>query len=169
MTLVRLLKQIDIIDRNPVDLKNAGSSDFYVNVKKAYGYPKTVNEISEELWRIMRRDVTCIAASGYGGLSPATAISLKHNLNLALVRDEAKGYGRNGLIDGYVPDEQDRIAIVDDVFTTGGTLKDIMRILEPTRAEIVGCYVVVKRGEGELSVPLNYLLDFEELLQNGHH
>ncbi len=162
--LVNLLKQLDIICREPVNLKNAGYSDFYVDVKKAYGYPDALNQISNELWERIDKNATCIATAGYGGLSPATVISSRHGLYLTLVRDEPKKHGKGGWIDGYVPNERDRVAIVDDVFTTGGSLRKIIEVLEPTGTEIVGCYVVCKRGEGKLQVPVTYLLTPEELL-----
>ena len=69
-------------------------------------------------------------------------------MNLTLVRDEPKKHGKGGWIDGYVPNEQDKVVLVDDVFTTGGSLRKLIKILEPTKAEIIGVYVVVKRGEG---------------------
>src|SRR3989344_1504004 len=162
--LVRKLKQLDIISREPVKLKNGGASDFYVDVKKAYGYPDALDSISDELWKEIGERATCIATAGYGGLSPATIISSRHHLYLTLVRDKPKKHGKGGWIDGYVPNEQDKIAIVDDVFTTGGSLRKIIEALEPTGAEILGCYVVVKRGDGNLQVPLKYLLTTEELL-----
>lgn len=162
--LIRKLKLLDIVFRESVNLKNAGASDFYVDVKKAYGYPDVLNSISDELWKRIGEKATCIATAGYGGLSPSTIISSRYHRHLTLVRDEPKKHGRGGWIDGYVPNEQDKIAIVDDVFTTGGSLRKIIEVLKPTGAEILGCYVVVKRGDGNLQVPLNYLLTAEELL-----
>ena len=41
--LIKILKQLDIIYQKPVNLKNAGVSDFYVDVKKAYRYPEASN------------------------------------------------------------------------------------------------------------------------------
>lgn len=163
--LIKKLKQLDIIYRKPINLKNAGASDFYVDIKKAYGYPDTLNSISDELWKRMEGNITCIATAGYGGLSPATIISSKYGLNLTLVRDKPKKHGKGGWIDGYIPNEQDKIAVVDDVFTTGGSLRKIIEVLKPTRAEIIGCYVVVKRKEGNLQVPLIHILTLEDLLQ----
>lgn len=162
--LIRILKQLDIVYQKPVNLKNAGASNFYIDVKKAYGYPDALDSISDELWKRIDKRVTCIATAGYGGLCPSTIISSRHNRHLILVRDEPKKHGKGGWIDGYIPNEQDKIAIVDDVFTTGGSLRKIIEALEPTGAEILGCYVVVKRGDGDLQVPLTYLLTSEELL-----
>lgn len=161
--LIKKLKKLDIIYRKSVNLKNAGVSDFYVDVKKAYGYPDALNSISDELWKKMTQNITTVATSGYGGLSLATVISLKHNLNLTFVRDEPKKYGKGAQIDGYIPNKRDKVAIIDDVFTTGGSLRKIIKILKPTGAKILGCYVVVKRGEGNLQVPLTHLLTPEDL------
>ncbi len=162
--LVRRLKELDIIHREPVELKHAGASGFYVDVKMVYGYPDALNLISDALMERIDRSTSCVATAGYGGLSPATVISSRHGLHLTLVRDQQKKHGKGGWIDGYVPNEHDRITIVDDVFTTGGSLRKIIEALEPTGAIILGCCVVVKRGEGTLAVPLAYLLTPEELL-----
>lgn len=162
--LIRKLKQLGIISRETVNLKNAGESDFYVDVKKAYGYPDVLGLISDELWAGISERATCIAAAGYGGLSPSTVISSRYARHLALVRDEPKKHGKSRWIDGYVPNEQDKVAIVDDVFTTGGSLRKIIEALESTGAEILGCHVVVKRGDGNLQVPIRYLLTLEELI-----
>jgi len=43
--LVRILKQLDIISREPVKLKTAEASNFYVDVKKAYGYPDALDSM----------------------------------------------------------------------------------------------------------------------------
>ena len=56
------------------------------------------------------------------------------------------------------------VVLVDDVFTTGGSLRKMIEVIRSTGAEILGCYVVVKRGEGELEVPLHYLFVAEDLL-----
>jgi len=161
--LIKKLKRLNIIYKEPVKLKNAGTSNFYVDVKKAYGYPDVLNLISEELWKMVGKGVTCIATAGYGGLSPATIISSRNNLHLTLVRDKPKNHGKGGKIDGYIPNKHDIIAIVDDVFTTGKSLKEIIRTLKPTGARIIGCYVVVKRGDKKLHILTRHLLTPEEL------
>lgn len=162
--LIELLKQLDIVYRKSVDLKNAGVSDFYFDIKKAYGYSRALNQISNELWGRIDKSVTSIVTAGYGGLSPATVIASRHNLYLTLIRDKLKKHGKVGWIDGYIPNGQDKVAIIDDVFTTGGSLRKIIEVIKPTGAEILGCYVVIKRGEGKLRVPLTYLLTSDDLI-----
>lgn len=162
--LIRKLKEIDIIYKEPVELKSGKSSEFYVDVKKAYGYPDILKLICDNLWEQMDKKTTCIATAGYGGLPSATVLSVEHDLKLTLVRDKPKKHGKGGWIDGYVPTKKDKVSIVDDVFTTGESSRKIIKIIEPTEAEILECLVIVKRGNGELNVPLSYLLLAEDLL-----
>ncbi len=162
--LVKVLRQLSIVCRASLVLSSGEKSEFYVDVKKAYGCPGVLNLISDELYKTIDKNATCIAAAGYGGLSPASVISSKYRLNLSLVRDQPKKHGRCKLIDGYLPGKTDCVAIIDDVFTTGGSLGKIINALEPTGAKILGCSVVVKRGSGQLQAPLSYLITLEELL-----
>ncbi len=162
--LILLLKRLNIIHQQPVNLKHAGTSDFYLDIKKAYGYPSVLDLIAKKMWENIDKNVTCIAAGGYGGLPLASVISSQNNLHLTLIRDRLKSHGKSSCIEGYVPTGHDRIVIVDDVFTTGGSLRKIIKILEPTGAEVTGCCVAVKRGEGKLPVPLVYLLTKNDLL-----
>ena len=162
--LVRELRKLGVIEREPVNLKHAGKADYYIDLKKAYGLPHVRGLISYYLWQQMNPETTCVAAAGYGGIPLATDLSMKHNLKLTLVRDIPKRHGRSVWIDGHIPSVDDKVAIVDDVFTTGESLRQIVEAIRPTEAEILGCYVVVKRGEGSIDVPLYAILTNNDLL-----
>jgi orotate phosphoribosyltransferase len=168
--LIKKLKEIpDIIYKDPygkqISLKGGGISDFYIDIKKAYGYPDVLDLISHYIYAHLHNGTNCIAAAGYGGLPPAAVIATKYHLKLALVRDEAKKHGKGGMIDGYVPTKEDKITVIDDVFTTGGGLVKTTKILEQTGAQILGYVVVAKRGEGDMNGRLKYLLVPEDLIQ----
>ena len=124
--LIKRLKKFDIIESNPVRLKHAGNSSFYINIKKAYGNPDTLEFISQEMWKIVSKKATCVAASGLGGIPLASNISTRYDLNLTLIREKPKGHGLNRLIEGYIPVKEDKIALIDDVFTTGKSLKKMI-------------------------------------------
>lgn len=162
--LIAKLKDLDIVHREPVILSSGTASDFYIDVKKAYGYPEALGLICDYLWDKIDKRATCIAAIGYGGIIPASVLAHNYNINLTLVRDVPKKHGLRGWIDGYLPTEQDKLIIIDDVYTTGKSLRKIIDILTPTRADILGCYVVVRRGKADFELPLSYLLDVQELI-----
>lgn len=162
--LITRLKQLKIVHRGEVELSHAGSSDYYIDVKKAYGDAEAFELMTKRLGEKIHQRTNCIAASGHGGLPLAGALSVLYARNLSLVRTELKEHGLLRSIDGYIPSKNDKVAIVDDVFTTGKTLQKIIDIITPTGAEIVGCYVFFKRGEGKLTVPVESLLSVEDLL-----
>ncbi len=162
--LIQKLKQAQIVYNGQVDLKHAGTSQYYIDIKKTYGDPETLFLLCKYLWEKIPQETTCFAASGYGGIPLATRMSGLYTRRLTLVRDEPKQYGLGGWIDGYLPTGKDKIAIVDDVCTTGSSLRKMMEALRPTGAEILGCYVIVKRGDVNLEVPLVQVVSAEDLL-----
>lgn len=162
--LLQKLKSLDLVRKEDIQLKNAGSSNLYIDVKKAYGDPMVLSLLCDVLWQDVSPKATCIAASGYGGLPPASVLAARYDLKLSLVRDEVKDHGAINQIDGYVPTSEDQVVIVDDVFTTGGSLRKTVEIVRSTGAGILGCRVVVKRGEGALDVPLSHIFVLEDLL-----
>ena len=122
--LIHILQSLDIIyDEKRVKLKNAGMSGYYIDVKKALGDPLALRLMAQELYKGFDRSATCVAAAGYGGISLATVISEKYRLHLVLVRDSEKKHGKGGFIDGYFPNKNDLIEVVDDVSSTGGSLR----------------------------------------------
>lgn len=148
--------------------KNGGSSNIYINIKRLYG-DFVLGVIVDLLYEKIRdTSATCVAGEGMGGVPLASALNIKYKIPAVLVHKEQKGHGTGLLIEGYPPDETDKVAVVDDVFTTGGSLKSVMEILKPTGADIQGCHVVVNRGEekerARFDVPLTYIISLKELL-----
>ena len=162
--LINTLKTIGVVRKEAVALKHAGNSSVYIDIKKAYGYPEALTMLCKLMWEQMDKGTDCIAAGGYGGLPLAGALAEKYNLQLTLVREKPKTHGRNVWIDGYVPKLGDKIWIIDDVFTTGKSIKQIIKTLRPTKAKVIGCSVVVRRSKKELTIPCKHILTIEELL-----
>lgn len=162
--LIEALKRIDVVRKEKVRLKHAGTSQFYIDIKKAYGYHRILDEFCRHLRKIMPRGIGCIAAGGYGGLPLATALALKYKLKLTFVREKPKMYGRNVWIDGYIPNEKDRIWIVDDVLTTGKSISQTAKTLTTTKARITGCGVIVRRSNQKLKIPCRHLMKAGDLI-----
>jgi len=169
--LIQRLKEIGVVHQQPVHLSHAGTSDIYFSIKDAYGYPDARQCMSEVFWELIladsnkaQRSVTCVAAIGYGGIPPASDLSLNYDWKLTLIRDEPKQRGLEKQIEGYQPTPDDLVAIIDDVCTTGATLQKAVDIIQTTGATVLGCYVLVKRGKTHLSVPLRYVLTPKDLL-----
>lgn len=162
-TLIQRLKEISVVENRQITLKNAGKSNLYVNIKKAYGYPDILRKITHLMHRRIDRTATTMAAQGYGAIPLATKLSTDYNLKLTLVRERQKDHGIQDLLEGYIPTKEDKVFIVDDVFTSGTSIQEVIDALKPTKATIIGYGVVVKRGTGPLETSLHYLMTLEDL------
>jgi orotate phosphoribosyltransferase len=69
-------------------------------------------------------------------------------LRAFIVRKESKGHGTGSLIEGPPLREGDRVMVVDDVITTGGSLLMAVDALLGQGVDIVEALVVVDREEG---------------------
>lgn len=162
--ILSLFRKIGIIYKEPVTLRSGVISDFYCDIKKAYGCPELLNALADEIGKKLPAFGTCVAASGYGGLPIAAVVAARFGKKFVAVRDIAKKYGKGGLMDGYIPTEKDIITIIDDVLTTGSSIKTTLAGLAQTKGKIDGAIIVVKRGEAKLPIPCNHLFTIEELL-----
>lgn len=162
--LVKQLKNIGVITRGSFVLHSGTISDYYLDIKRAYGNPKILNLLVTLLYKKIPKRVTCVAASGYGGIPLASVISIKYKLPLALLRDTIKDHGTAAPVDGYVPSAKDVVAIIDDVFTTGASINDMAQSIRECGAKIAGAYVIVRRENSQSPIPLKYILIMRDLV-----
>lgn len=161
--LIKRLREIGVIVNEPVLLRSGVTAQLYCDIKKAYGYPDVLDAFVEEVGKQITDDITCIIGSGYGGVPLAAILSLRYKRNFALVREAIKDHGRQSRFDGYVPTRADRVLIVDDVLTTGSSVRETIAALKETEATIAGAVVLVKRGDAVLPIPFLFILHIDEL------
>jgi orotate phosphoribosyltransferase len=92
-------------------------------------------------------------------------------LRTFFTRKEAKGHGTGRRLEGPPLQPGDRVIIVDDVATSGGSLLQSARVVaEDTPACVVGALVIVDREEGarealaEAGIPLDALFRRSEFV-----
>ena len=145
--LAKLLNEKNILKYGDFTLRNGSTSHYYCDIKEAFGYPKILNKITDELLKLVPKNTTCIAGSGYGGITLATLIAHKKKLPLVLVRDKVKDHGTKKAIDGYIPEKKDVVCIVDDVYTTGSSISDTRERLLTLRVKFAKPVVVLNRSK----------------------
>lgn len=161
--LIKRLREIGVIVNEPVLLRSGVTVEFYCDIKKAYGYADVLHAFVEEIGKEIKDDITCITGSGYGGLPLAAVLALRYNRHYVAVRDSAKEHGRKKSFEGYVPMPYDKVLIVDDVLTTGSSIRETIAALKETGATMAQVVVLVKRGEADLPVPFSHILHIDEL------
>lgn len=101
------------------------------------------------------RTVNVVAGLALGAcpLVTATAIAAStvvpgSSMDCLYVRQEAKAHGLKRLVEGPTLPPGSDVVVLDDVFTTGGSLRKTIQVLQDERqAHVVGVIVLVDRCE----------------------
>ena len=125
--------------------------------------PDLLREVSQAIVKIADLNVDKIVCMEAMGIHIATALSLETNIPFVVVRKrcynleeevavhQITGYSEcelyiNGIESG------DRILVLDDVLSTGGTMIAVLNALKGSGAEIADIIVVVDKGDGKKRV-----------------
>lgn len=133
----------------------------YLQCAQVQQYPGRLEVLSKALaekWA--DADVTAVVGPAMGGIVPAYELARQLGVR-GFFMERASGGGfefRRGF--GVTVD--DRVLVAEDVVTTGGSVKEILRALETTPAEVVGVTSLVCRDtQVDFGVTYRYLVDFE--------
>ncbi|WP_297495893.1 orotate phosphoribosyltransferase [Thermococcus sp.] len=131
-------------------LTSGKESDYYINVKKLITNPgvlKLIAELMKEKAEELGVEFDRVAGPELGAVPIATALSLETGKPLVIVRKKPKGHGTGSQIEGEVR-PGDRVLLVEDVTTTGGSVLRSAKVLEKEGAKVTAILVVVDREEG---------------------
>jgi len=88
-----------------------------------------------------------VAGVELGAVPIAAAVSLETGVPFLIVRKEPKGHGTKRIYEGELH-AGDRVVFVEDVVTTGGTLRTAIERLRAEGAVVDRAVAVVDREEG---------------------
>jgi orotate phosphoribosyltransferase len=153
--LLQLLKEKSYKYRpeQPFKLASGRESPYYVDCRPTTHNARGLALIGEIFFDLVK-DLEVAAMGGLTmGADPiAHAVALTSYLkgrpiNSFSVRKEAKGHGTGGLIVGDVQ-PGDRVVIVEDVITTGGSTIQAVRAAREFGLKVVKVLILVDREEG---------------------
>ncbi|AEH24285.1 orotate phosphoribosyltransferase [Pyrococcus yayanosii] len=131
-------------------LTSGKESNYYIDVKKLITNPEALGLIAELIIQKAKElglDFNKVAGPELGAVPIATAVALKSGKPLLIVRKKKKEHGTGKQIEGEVK-PGDKVLLVEDVTTTGGSVLRAAEVLREAGAKIVGVFVVVDREEG---------------------
>ncbi len=148
--LIRMIFKENVIRFGHFILTSGRESDYYIDIKKLITNPralKLIAELMEEKTRRLNIEFDKIAGPELGAVPIATALALKTGKPLLIIRKKKKEHGTGKQIEGDV-NPGDRVLLVEDVTTTGGSVLRAAKILEENGARVAAICVVVDREEG---------------------
>ena len=117
------------------------------------GHVITLWLLGDALWELTRDlDIQAIGGLEVGAIPMATAAALRYHqegrhLEAFFVRKQAKGHGSQERLEGIVRPGF-RVAVVDDVLTSGGSVEQAIAEIEKVGAKVAVVSCIVDRLEG---------------------
>jgi orotate phosphoribosyltransferase len=143
---VAALKACGAVQFGAFTLASGKASDYYVDIKRAATRPDLLREIARRMAGHVK-GYDRIAGVELGAVPIAAAVSLESDVPYVIVRKEAKEHGTKRAVEGELR-VGDRVAFVEDVVTTAGTLRKAVESLRAAGAVVDRAVAVVDREEG---------------------
>lgn len=148
-------------------LSSGKRSRFYVDKYLFSTEPGLLRDLARALSERLPTGVMRLAGVELGAVPLVAAVSLYGGLPFCIVRKGAKEYGTGKGIEGRALEAGEKVALIEDVVTTGSQVLRAAAIMEDTGAEVSGIVAVLdRRDEGSASLgryPFEALLRLEDL------
>jgi orotate phosphoribosyltransferase len=134
-------------------LASGKESTYYINSKKALFNSEAAALLAEALWERTRDlDIEAVGGLEVGAIPMATALVMRYHqegrpLEGFFVRKHAKAHGGQERLEGVLPPGA-RVAVVDDVLTTGGSALQAVAEVQRAGGKVVTVVCIVDRLEG---------------------
>ncbi len=140
-------------------LASGKHSGYYFQAQSALQHPSVARETGKalaEFWK--NEEIETVVSLAVGGVllghETAKALETRH-----IFAERKKG--EMGFHRGFSVRPGERVLIVEDVITTGGSVREVIGKLESSGADIKGIAALLKRGKAEFKHPLRALMEAE--------
>lgn len=141
-------------ERRQVVLSSGKTSNYYFDGRKVSLSPGGAYHIAQIICDMIRDDrVDAVGGLTLGadpivGAVGVVAYQRNMDISLFIVRKEAKKHGTMRLIEGPPLQAGQRVVIVDDVITTGGSIIKAVEAVREVGCQVVKAIALVDRQEG---------------------
>jgi orotate phosphoribosyltransferase len=171
------LLSIKAVKLNPADPFTWASglrSPIYCDNRKTLSYPNIRNDIKMAFAEVSKQfgDFDCVAGVATAGIAHGALLADVLGKPFIYVRSSAKGHGLKNLIEGELLPSFNKVLVVEDLISTGGSSFAAVEVLREAGADVAGVVAIFTYGFesaakvfSEGNCPLATLSNFPALLQ----
>lgn len=142
------------------ELSSGRHSATYVQCALVLQYPDLAERLGRALADKFREgSIDCVVSPALGGILVGQEVA--RGLGVRAIFVERDSSGRMALRRGFALQPAEKVLVVEDVWTTGGSTRETMSIVEQTGGRVVAAGALIDRSGGrlELAVPARALLE----------
>jgi len=159
--ILAIFRDKEVLMEGHFRLTSGRHAAYYMQCAKLLQYPEAAGPLCAQLAGYFAgQGITVVAGPATGAIiiayEAARALGIK---SVFTEREE----GKMALRRGFSVTPQDKVLVVEDVVTTGGSVREVIDLMGELGAEVAGVGVLVDRTNGKIDfgVPLQALLSLE--------
>lgn len=166
------IKAVALNPKEPFTWSSGLRSPIYCDNRLTLSYPTVRKEIATGLQSLIKEhypDAEVIAGTATAGIPHAAWVSDLMDLPMCYVRSKAKGHGKGKQIEGKA-DAGQKVVIVEDLISTGGSAITAVKALREAGCEVLGIVAIftyqLEKGNDLLAaeeITAHVLSDFDAL------
>ena len=160
----RIFKQTGLMLEGHFLLTSGRHSNRYMQCAKLFQYPEYSEMICKDLEdRFAGQKIDMVVGPAVGGIIMSYEMARQFKVpNIFAEREN----GAMTLRRGFSIPEGAKVLVVEDVVTTGGSVREVMDIVAEAKAEVVGVCVVVDRSGGKIDFGVPFEAAYETEIQS---
>jgi orotate phosphoribosyltransferase len=158
--VMRLLESAGAIRQGHFELSSGLHSATYVQCALALQYPRHAEQLGRALAAEYHDlDVDCVASPALGGVILGHEVARamparKDGSGVRAIFAERDASGAMTLRRGFHVEADERVLVVEDVWTTGGSTFETIRVVEEAGGRVVAVGALIDRSGGRLEFPV---------------
>lgn len=144
--LIRIFQKTGALLNGHFLLSSGLHSDKYLQCARVLQYPEIAEKIGASIADKFRDDKPdCVIGPAIGGIVVAQEVGRALGVRTMFAERES---GEMKLRRGFKVDKDERVLIVEDIITTGGSVKEVIEAVRGMGATVVGVGVIIDRSGG---------------------
>lgn len=160
--MMQLFERVGAVRHGHFELSSGRHSSTYVQCALVLQYPESAEKLGRALaGKFKGVQIDCVASPALGGVLVGHEVA--RGLGVRAVFVERDISGRMALRRGFAFQPNERVLVVEDVWTTGGSTRETIAVVEQAGGLAVAAGALIDRSGNqlELNVPTKSLIDLD--------
>src|ERR1700683_5004929 len=152
--ILKILRETNAIRHGHFELSSGLHSDTYVQCAAILQFPKHAEALGRALaGKFKDLQIGAVASPAIGGILIGQEVA--RALGTRAIFSERDASGRMTLRRNFQLESGERVLVIEDVWTTGGSTREVLAVIEEAGGIVVAAGAIIDRTGGELELPVS--------------